>query len=463
MGKQNTIAIFDIGKTNKKLFLFDEQYKILFEESEKFEEIKDEDGFPCEDLQALTKWVWEKFWQITSHSDYNVRAVNFSAYGASLVHLNDLYKPLTPLYNYLKPYPEKLKKKFYNTYGGESVIAKETASPVLGSLNSGMQLYRLKYEQPEIFAQLKYSLHLPQYLSFVVSSRKASDITSVGCHTQLWDFRKNKYHRWVYAEALRTKFPPIYRGDKIVHLPNDTRNVAIGIGLHDSSSALIPYLKLFNEPFVLLSTGTWSISLNPFNYSTLTDYELHNDCLCYLNYQGKPVKASRLFAGYEHEEQVKRLASHFNKELNYYKTILFDNSLLAKLQRMNVPIKISSDTAMLQRSAFGKRSLNSFETYEEAYHQLMLDIMTQQIFSTKLVLEQTPVKKIFVDGGFSKNDVFMHLLASAFPNVKVYAANITQASALGAALVLHDHLSKKNIPSNLIDLKYYAVKSNVII
>ena len=27
----------------------------------------------------------------------------------------------------------------------------------------------------------------------------------------------------------------------------------------------------------------------------------------------------------------------------------------------------------------------------------------------------------------------------------------------------HDHLSKKNIPSNLIDLKYYAVKSNVII
>src|SRR5690242_10907869 len=161
MGKQNTIAIFDIGKTNKKLFLFDEQYKILFEESEKFEETKDEDGFPCEDLQALTKWIWEKFWQVTSHSEYNVRAVNFSAYGASFVHLNDLYKPLTPLYNYLKPYPEKLKKKFYDTYGGESVIAKETASPVLGSLNSGMQLYRLKYEQPKIFGQLKYSLHLP--------------------------------------------------------------------------------------------------------------------------------------------------------------------------------------------------------------------------------------------------------------------------------------------------------------
>src|SRR4051812_21182124 len=419
MSKQNVIAIFDVGKTNKKLFLFDEQYNILSEESKKFEETKDEDGFPCEDLQALTKWIWEKFWQVSSNADYNLRAVNFSAYGASLVHLDDAYKPLTPLYNYLKPYPEKLKKRFYDTYGGESLIAKQTASPVLGSLNSGMQLYRLKYEQPKIFAQLKYSLHLPQYLCFVVSSRKASDITSVGCHTQLWDFQKNKYHRWVYEEGLRTKFRPIYRGDKIVHIPNDTRNIAIGIGLHDSSAALIPYLRLFREPFILLSTGTWCISLNPFNYSILTDYELHNDCLCYLTYEAKPVKASRLFAGYEHEEQVTKLADHFNKDVDYYKTISYDGSLLKKLQQMNMPRQVSGDTAMLQKSAFGKRSLHDFETYEEAYHQMMLDIMMQQVFSTKLVLAQTSVKKIFVDGGFGKNDVFMQLLASSFAHIKV--------------------------------------------
>jgi hypothetical protein len=57
----------------------------------------------------------------------------------------------------------------------------------------------------------------------------------------------------------------------------------------------------------------------------------------------------------------------------------------------------------------------------------------------------------------------MHLLASAFPHIKVYAANIAQASSLGAALVLHDHLSKDNVPSNLIELKYYAVKNDLVI
>ncbi len=56
-----TIAIFDIGKTNKKVFLFDEDYKIRFEKSTELPEIQDEDGFPCEDIHALTQWVKDSF------------------------------------------------------------------------------------------------------------------------------------------------------------------------------------------------------------------------------------------------------------------------------------------------------------------------------------------------------------------------------------------------------------------
>jgi len=105
MNKLPVIAIFDVGKTNKKLLLFNEQYKVVHEESLQLEETKDEDGFACEDIDALSKWVWQKFWQFAAHESYDIKAVNFSAYGASFMHLNDFYKPLTPLYNYLKPYP----------------------------------------------------------------------------------------------------------------------------------------------------------------------------------------------------------------------------------------------------------------------------------------------------------------------------------------------------------------------
>jgi len=440
----SVIVIFDVGKTNKKILLFDEQYKLLQEESTQLKETTDEDGFPCEDVNLLTKWVQQKFSEILLRKDIDVKAVNFSAYGASFVHLDEGSNVVTPLYNYLKPFPQNLTKQFYHTYGGEELIARETASPVLGSLNSGMQLYRLKYEKPEVYKNIKYALHLPQYLSFSISKAPSTDISSVGCHTNLWSFIKNGYHDWVYTERFDKKFAPLYNGDKIVGSIDD--KIQIGIGLHDSSAALIPYLTSFHEPFVLISTGTWCISLNPFNHKELTGEELRQDCLCYLSYDGKPVKASRLFAGYEHEQQVKRLAAHFQKAIDYYQTLGWNVALLNEMQSGN---KFSG-------RSFSELDLVEFTGYEEAYHQLMWNIVQQQAMSTNLVIKGMAVKRIFVDGGFGKNPVYMNLLAKAFPGIEVYAATVPQASALGAALVIHHHWNKNSLPADMIELKRFA-------
>ena len=135
-------------------------------------------------------------------------------------------------------------------------------------------------------------------------------------------FQDKKYHEWVNKEAIADKFPPLLSSDAVAGQIDEA--IPTGAGLHDSSAALIPYFYSFNEPFVLLSTGTWCITLNPFNNTMLSDYELDEDCLCYLSYKGKPVKASRLFAGYEHEQQVKRLAEHFQKPIDHYSTVKCD-------------------------------------------------------------------------------------------------------------------------------------------
>ena len=454
MNGEAVIAIFDIGKTNKKLLLFDEHYKVVFEESQQFDEIKDEDGFPCDDVHLLTKWLKDSFERILKDDRFRVKAVNFSAYGASFVYLDEELNVIPPLYNYLKPYSPELQKQFYDTYGGESKISKVTASPVLGNLNSGMQLYRLKYEKPEVFARIKYALHLPQYLSFILSGKVNTDITSIGCHTNLWDFQEKEYHQWVKAEGIAEKLPPVLKCDSITGYVNDT--IPVGLGLHDSSSALIPYLTSFHEPFILLSTGTWCITLNPFNHSQLSDYELHHDCLSYLSFQGKPIKASRLFAGYEHEQQTKRLAAHFNLPLDYYKKVECDVKLLKRPEQLKDFSKTDDDEVMIQQSVFENRNLNSFAGYEEAYHQLIADIIVQQVYSTGLVLRGTTVKRIFVDGGFSKNPIFMYMLAEFFPQIETFAASVAQASSLGAALVMHEHWNGKPMPSDIIELKYYS-------
>jgi L-fuculokinase len=450
----NVIAILDVGKTNKKLFLLDEQYRIVWENSVAFDGTKDEDGEPCEDLAQLTAWVRQSVNGLSALPDFRIRAINFSAYGASFVHLGKDGDPVAPLYNYLKPYPEALRKKFYETYGGEVTLSMLTASPVLGSLNSGMQLYRLKMEQPEVFARIHCSLHLPQYLSFLLTGRMFSDITSIGCHTNLWNFSQHHYHEWVYREGLIDKLAPILPSTSVQ--PVAAGPGLAGIGLHDSSAAIIPYLESFREPFVLISTGTWCITMNPFNHAELTVAELQKDCLCYLSYQGKPVKASRLFAGYDHERQVQRLAEHFHVSAAYAATVAFDPACVAALALSpETGLPTASAPSPVMASVFGQRRLDTFENFDQAYHRLLMDIMDQQVVSTQLVLRGTEVRRIFVDGGFGKNQVYMHLLAAAFPEVEVFAASIPQATAIGAALAIHPHWNKGPLPADIIELKYY--------
>jgi len=431
MSQKPVIAVFDVGKTNKKVFLFDEDYRVVFEKSAHLAETADQDDFPCENLENLRAYVFDSLKEIERLKEFQIKAVNFSAYGASFVLVDAKGQAIAPLYNYLKPYPEELSDRLYSSYGGKTRFAAETASPALGSLNSGLQLYRLKNEKPDLFKRIRYALHLPQYLSSLLTGRFYSDITSIGCHTALWDFEKNGYHQWVTQEGILPKLAEIKSSDTV--LQKSEKDYLAGIGLHDSSAALIPYLKSFDEPFVLISTGTWSISMNPFNHSPLTSSELENDCLCYLTYSGNPVKSSRLFAGHEHDEQVKRIAEHFHVDISYFKNLTFSEEFV------NGP----------------DYDLPEHKTATEAYHQFMAHLIQKQVKSTNLIMTSA-VKKIFVDGGFSRNVIFMNLLAKAYPKMEVFAASMAQASALGAAMTIHKHWNSKPLPGNVIQLKHYA-------
>lgn len=449
----NCIAILDIGKTNKKLFLINEQYHIVYERGVSFPETKDEDGDDCEDIHLLTQWVKDSLKELTTQPAFHVKAMNFSTYGASFVYLNEKGEVIAPLYNYLKSYPTTLQDAFHNKYGGQLQICSETASPALGSLNSGLQLYRIKEQQPELYRQIRYALHLPQYISYLISGKFMTDITSIGCHTMLWNFANQEYHHWVKEEGLAEKLPAIFPGDAVI----ECDNYKIGAGLHDSSAALIPYLESFREPFILISTGTWCITLNPFNNQALTPEELEQDCLCYLTFQGRPVKAARLFAGNEHEQQVRRLSEYYQTPVNYYQQIAFDPAIFAHLQATAVKEAPLSGKDLLQASRFAHRSLSDFTSYEIAYHQLIMDLMEQQQHSTALVTTGTAVGRIFVDGGFGKNPVYMHMLAAAFPQMEVFAAFVAQATAIGAALAIHRHWNTQALPGDLVQMRHYAV------
>lgn len=431
-------AVFDIGKTNKKLLVFDRDFSVLLAETIRPEPVTDEDGDPCEDMESLTAWMKEQFRCLSKIDTLHVGALNISAYGASLVHLDENGKPVTPLYDYLKPAPAELEERFYSLFGGREEFALQTSSPPMGMLNSGFQLWRLREQKPDLFSLVRRTLHFPQYLSRLFTGRDVSEMTGIGCHTGMWDFERGDYHPWLGKEGLTDLLAPIATRPAPVRIVTGGKPCRVGAGIHDSSAALYPWMRHLSEPFLLLSTGSWSVCMNPFNRDPLTPEELSRDCLCYLTPDGAPVKSSRLFLGGEYDHQIDRLRNHFPQRRGSFPKP--EAKLFAELASAGGPTRRLQPERARQSGPWpgrgsGNWQVERFASFREAYHQLLLDLVSLQGDAIELAEGGRPVSRIVVTGGFASNDGFLRLLASRFPDREVVAAELSEASALGAAMM----------------------------
>ncbi|PQJ30749.1 carbohydrate kinase [Nonlabens arenilitoris] len=451
--KQKVTAVFDIGKTNKKFFLFDNDFKEVHREYSRFEPIEDEDGHPTEDLAALQRWLKDLFHRILENEEYTVKAINFSTYGASFVHLDENGEVLTPLYNYTKEIDEQVEEEFFQKYGPELAFATTTGSPRSGLLNSGMQLYWLKHKKPEVFKKIKYSLHLPQYLSYIFTGIPLSEYTSIGCHTSLWNYQTKDYHNWVYEENIHKILPPIVSTETSINMNYNGTRIKIGVGIHDSSSALLPYIRSVKKPFILVSTGTWSISLNPFSKTLLNEDETKNNCINYMRINGKAVKSSRLFLGNEYNLQVKELSECFNVEKDYHKTVQFDHQLYAEISK---EFKHSFAWKSFSHKDMPETTFYHYDKFEQAYHHMMIELVSIQVENIKRISQDQEIDRLYVDGGFSDNDLYIKLLSHYLRDMKLRTTKASLGSALGAAVAISDRkLNSKFLKKN------YSLKKHV--
>jgi len=454
--KDKIIAVFDIGKTNKKLLLFDYNLKLLSEEETQFEELVDDDGFECDNIGLIEEWVKESISGLIHSGKYDLTAVNFTTYGATIVYLDAAGKRLTPVYNYLKPIDDKIPERLYRRYGGQDEFCRRTASPALGMLNSGIQILWLKSEKPDVFSRVRYILHFPQYISYLITGKICSEHTSIGCHTGLWDFDNMKYHSWVSDQGLDIPQPvPV---ETITEVVIEGKKIVTGIGIHDSSSSLAPYFSGDRGKFLLMSTGTWCINMNPFNPEKLSVEQLDSDCLCYMSVERKPVKSSRLFLGNMHERGVRLLNEHFRTTVDFYKNVNYDQDLHKMLK-----VRYSGDKRAYFNSGPGSREfreridLFDFKSFDEGYHQLMSELCDLTIEAIKLILpEKDDIENLYITGGFGKNNIFLKLLANSFTSKKVYTSDINNATALGAALVILKSLTEFTPELNLGLTEYSA-------
>lgn len=433
----DVIAVIDIGKTNKKILLFNKEFEVVFRNRIRFDEISDEDNYPCDDIESIENWIQNEIKRIQEEGEYNIKAINFSTHGASLIYLDKNGERITPLYNYLKPLDLGEYNSLYEEYGGKEEFSRKTASPAYGMLNTGLQILKLQKEKPEFWNKVDAILHYPQYLSYLFTKKITADFTSVGAHTATWDFDNMQYHQWIKDKGI--KLPEPTNGKNAIMANVNGQTVAVGSGLHDSSSSIVPVLQnCHDKEFVLLSTGTWIIAMNPYSQEKLTQHQLTNNCLCFMTPEKQQVKSSMQFLGRIHEVYLEPLAKKFNVDIDTHLELELDSSYCSELIALDKKIFLSEgiDTDFDAHPAL----LDQFDTYKEAYYQLIYEISNKVVAGVDLILDKNNrLTDVYISGGFNRNEMFIELISQMKQDINIEIPNSKNESALGAALLMKEY------------------------
>ena len=85
----------------------------------------------------------------------------------------------------------------------------------------------------------------------------------------------------------------------------------------------------------------------------------------------------------------------------------------------------------------------------------MWELTQLQTSKVQLALGDSEIRKIYIDGGFADNQVYVAMLAEKFAEAKIRTTESPLGSALGAAMVISDEaIGKKFLKRNYALKKY---------
>lgn len=296
------IAVIDIGKTNVKLALVD--LPTLTEVAVLSQPNQTRPGPPWPHFDTERHWAFILDGLTKLHGDHGIDAISITTHGASVALLDQQGALAAPILDYEHHGPSATAA----AYDAIRPPFAQTGSPRLAhGLNIGAQLHWQFQTETDLHARTAHIVTYPQYWGHRVTGQLASDVTSLGCHTDLWLPREGDFSGLVDALDIRRKMAPARQpGDVLGHilpriadqtgLPPSTPVVC---GIHDSNASLYPHMLVEQGPFSVVSTGTWVIVMSLGGGSPTLDPA--RDTLLNVNALGHMVPSARFMGGREFE------------------------------------------------------------------------------------------------------------------------------------------------------------------
>lgn len=301
MARAPAIAVIDIGKSNAKLALVDHESRQVRDARTTPNTIATNGPYPHYDVDGL--WAWIKGGLAAFNATAEIDTISVTTHGACFVLLAG-DRLAMPVLDYEYTALDDIASEYRAVRGAFS----ETLSPDLpNGLNVGHQIFWQSRRFPDAFQRVDAILPYPQYWVWRLTGVKASEATSLGCHTDLWNPRAGSFSAMAVTQGWDRLFPPPVRPWEVLGtllpaiaaetgLSSECRVVA---GIHDSNASLLPHLLTRSRPFAVASTGTWMVVFAV--GGSLDGLDETRDCLANVDAFGNPVPSARFMAGREYE------------------------------------------------------------------------------------------------------------------------------------------------------------------
>lgn len=294
------IAVIDIGKTNAKLALVDGRTLAEVAVVTRPNTVLPGPPWPHFDLEGHWRFLQQTLSQF--HGQYGIDAISITAHGASCVLLDRHGDLAAPMLDYEHAGPNDLAAE-YDLIRPD--FADTGSARLAGGLNVGAQLHWMFARDPDLHGRTAQIVTYPQYWAYRLTGIAATERTSMGCHTDLWNPDADGPSSLVKTLDIATKLAPVRLASDVLGpvTPEVARQTGlppqtpVSCGIHDSNASLLPHLMTRNAPFSVVSTGTWVIAMTIGGVPMKLDPD--RDTLLNVNAYGAPVPSARFMGGRE--------------------------------------------------------------------------------------------------------------------------------------------------------------------
>lgn len=453
MAGAGTYIVVDMGKTLSKATLWTRDGRLLDRKVHGNKPVVD-GGLRRLDVAGTGAWLREA---LATYANHPIEAIIPVAHGAGVAAISDDRLLLAPL-----DYEQTIPEVVMAGYLSERDPFRVTGSPALpDGLNLGSQLYWLERLHPKAFGDATL-VPWAQYWAWFLTGQAVSEVTSLGCHTDLWNPSQARFSPMAERLGWADKFAPLVKAGDVVgtirpELAATTglpRTVQVLAGLHDSNAALLAaqgFTEIARREATILSTGTWFVAMR-LGAEGMVSAGLpeDRDTLVNVSAYGWPVPSARFMGGREIEAVIE------------FDTRRVDIKPDQPMLLDTVPGLIAKRTMMLPTLAPGfgpfpdnaARWLALPDDWTEDWHARRAAICLYAALVADTSLDLIGSKeRLLIEGRFAEAEVFVRALAALRPATQVFVANAHNDVSFGALRLVNPLLEAKGGLRRVIPLE----------